>query len=113
MQNASPLHWDIQSEDCHTHIYIKGELSRFTLLPLWQVYAPKKGQCFSQDLPIIWHFGDIYHLDSAGFALLCDLLHQGENAPSQRIADCSQQFLTLTDLFGLTPWVKGFLTNNN
>lgn len=108
MQEA-PLLWEIASEVNDTHIMIKGELSRFTLLPLWQALVLQEKRHFPYDKSLIWHFNEISHLDSAGFALLCDLLRQGENAQGQQIADCSPQFLTLADLFGLSPWVKGFL----
>ncbi|VEJ09825.1 anti-sigma-factor antagonist [Actinobacillus delphinicola] len=109
MQPSHPLCWDVITQDGNTHIYLNGELSRNTLMPLWDIYKKVEKEFFPPNPHIVWHFDKIVQLDSAGFALLCDFLHAGEQRGTQQIATCSPQFLTLADLFGLTSWMKGFL----
>ncbi len=107
MQYACPLTWDIQQDNQKVHCRIQGPLNRFTLAPLWQ--ALEKQACFPQNVHYVWHLDKITHLDSAGFALLCDLLRFGEQQGTQSIVECTPQILTLADLFSLTPWLKAFL----
>ncbi len=60
---------------------------------------------------MVWELAGITRIDSAGFALLCDLIHlcQRLNVQRQVIAHAPVQLVTLADLFGLSEWITPFL----
>lgn len=89
-----------------THFYVKGALTRETLAPLVKNAATEIEKSLPFSSSIIWHFGELNVLDSAGFAFLCDVLKKGETVNSQKIADYPESFLTLADLFGLKHWIE-------
>ncbi|WP_245822045.1 STAS domain-containing protein [Actinobacillus succinogenes] len=90
-----------------------GELSRDTLLPLWRqrfaVLSDK--QIAGQN--VIFDLSNITRIDSAGFALLCELIHHvrkvQERDKGLTIEHAPSQLLTLAELFDLDQWLRDFL----
>ena len=57
---------------------------------------------------------EINRIDSAGFALLCDFLHDCEQLPNKKVRLISppEQLLTLADLVNLSHWISTFIDHN-
>ncbi|MDG2943138.1 STAS domain-containing protein [Bisgaard Taxon 10/6] len=113
MTQAEKLTWSTAQNDDKMALRLIGELSRDTLLPLWQqrfaVLSDK--QIARQN--VIFDLSTITRMDSAGFALLCDLIHQvrrvQEPDKTLTIEHAPSQLLTLAELFDLDQWLSGFL----
>lgn len=109
---AQSLTWEWLANNDKITLRLSGELSRNTLLPLWQQRA-----VFFVDAEnyqyIEWDLAQITRIDSAGFALLCDLLKHNQSLPpqnkQQQLIHFSDQLLTLADLYGLSPWIRQFI----
>ena len=116
MQETQSLHWESQVNDGKMTLQLSGELSRNTLLPLWQQRASflLEGQLDGQ--MIVWDLSQITRIDSAGFALLCDFLQHNQTlltkAQRQILQNPPSQLLTLADLFGLSDWITQFIPQN-
>ena len=106
---TQPLNWDLTRNDDKIALRLTGELARNTLLPLWQqrdFLFKTEGQRLEIDL------ADVERLDSAGFALLCDFLHDGSARYAEvRLLNPPQQLLTLADLVNLTHFIAAFTDN--
>ena len=57
---------------------------------------------------------NIKRIDSAGFALLCDFLHDSEQLPNKkvRLINPPEQLLTLADLVNLSHWIGTFIDHH-
>ena len=116
MQETQSLHWESQVNDGKMTLQLSGELSRNTLLSLWQQRASflLEGQLDGQ--MIVWDLSQITRIDSAGFALLCDFLQHNQTlltkAQRQILQNPPSQLLTLADLFGLSDWIAQFIPQN-
>ena len=57
---------------------------------------------------------EINRIDSAGFALLCDFLHDCEQLPNKkvRLINPPEQLLTLADLVNLSHWISTFIDHH-
>lgn len=103
------LNWDFKQNDDKIALLLQGELSRHTLLPLWQQRAVILAKVQDKS-DIEWDLSGISRIDSAGFALLCDLLRDCQaKINNVRLKHPPQQLLTLADLVGLTDWINQFI----
>ncbi|MDG6895870.1 STAS domain-containing protein [Volucribacter amazonae] len=113
------LQWEVIEQDDIIHIHLIGELTRDHLRPLYDQQQPLRNK-WVMARQIYWDLTQITRIDSAGFALLCDLLHQSQmniennntlNQATKQVVmnNAPSQLLTLSDLFGLSPWVRQFL----
>lgn len=113
MSNTKALTWAFEQNNDNITLHINGVLSRETLLPLWEQrysFLPLDNIVHQK---IIWELAGLTRVDSAGFALLCDFIHQCEKKVQvQIIANAPKQLLTLADLFGLSKWINLFDNNN-
>lgn len=107
MQSKNPLQWHIQENPENLMVQLSGELNRHTLLPLWKqreaFLSPKKNQT------IYWHLQGISQIDSAGFTLLIELLHQYQQQHTNYILHLPESVEKLAALFGLNDWLSPFL----
>ena len=67
-------------------LQLSGELSRNTLLPLWQQRVFFLSEKQNNQSLIEFDLTEINRIDSAGFALLCDFLHDCEQLPNKKSA---------------------------
>ncbi|MDU8924022.1 lipid asymmetry maintenance protein MlaB [Pasteurellaceae bacterium LIM206] len=121
MQAEKHLTWAAAQDDDRMTLRLSGELSRDTLLPLWQELR-QAGQRSSFLSPeqlvaqnIEWDLSQVSRIDSAGFALLCDLIHfcrqTQQSGKTLVITHVPSQLLTLADLVGLSDWIAPFIKN--
>lgn len=118
MQTGQLLTWSTEQNDDKIVLRLSGELSRDTLLPLWNEWK-KGGQraSFLSEADIMhrhirWDLGAISRIDSAGVALLCNLLaycRQKQQDKTLLLENVPPQLMTLADLFDLTDWLKPFI----
>lgn len=110
MSNNQLLHWDFSSNNDKICLSFSGELTRFTLSSVLKERHHFFAKIKNNSSIILWDFSELYRIDSAGFAFLCELLHQGESlSKNQMLINSPKQFLTLADLFGLSNWLSAFL----
>ncbi|AAU38316.1 MULTISPECIES: STAS domain-containing protein [Basfia] len=119
MQAEKHLKWAAEQNDDRIAFRLDGELSRDTLLPLWNEFQKReqRSSFLSErqiaDKNISWDLSQVSRIDSAGFALLCDLLHYCQakkNADKTLLLEnVPPQLLTLADLVGLADWIKPYL----
>lgn len=112
MQQAKSLHWESDQNDDKITLRLKGELSRNTLLPLWQQRDSFLSERKTEKPDVHWDLSQVTRIDSAGFALLCDFLRHNQmrlaNERKQILQNPPTQLLTLADLFGLSDWIAQF-----
>lgn len=100
------LNWDFTQNNDKIALRLSGELSRNTLLPLWQ---QRDFLCQKKAKSIAFDLAEVSRLDSAGFALLCELLHEAQQYYEQvHLANPPQQLLTLADLVNLSHFIATF-----
>lgn len=107
------LKWDLIQNNDKIALQLSGELSRNTLLPLWQQRASLSEKLANQSI-IEFDLTNIKRIDSAGFALLCDFLHDSEQLPNKkvRLINPPEQLLTLADLVNLSHWIGTFIDHH-
>lgn len=114
-QTTAKLTWSAIQNNDKIALRLAGELSRNTLLPLWNEW--KRQQRFavlstSQMTAhvIEWDLSSLIRMDSAGFALFSELLHDIQKmAVSQKIINVPDELMTLAELFDLDNWLKTFI----
>ena len=111
---SDKLTWLVKQDDKRTALQLKGELVRDTLLPLWNQYQSKQqdfSHLLNKSADFLIDLTHISRIDSAGFALLFDILqsHQEQTKANISLQNPPSQLLTLADLFGLDNWIKSFL----
>ena len=113
MQQTQSLRWASQVNNDRMTLQLSGELSRNTLLPLWQQRASFLLGKPSAEQDIYWDLSQITRMDSAGFALLCDFLQHNQTRLLKgrvQVLQCPpSELLTLADLFGLSDWLTQFI----
>lgn len=107
MQSKKPLQWGVQYNNESLFVKLTGELTRNTLLPLWQQRAaflsPKGNQ------KIYWDLKDLTRIDAAGFALLAELLNHYQQKTANTLINVPSTVKNLAELFDLDGWLKPFL----
>ena len=108
------LKWDLIQNNDKIALQLSEELSRNTLLPLWQQRASFLSEKLANQSIIEFDLTNIKRIDSAGFALLCDFLHDCEQLPNKkvRLINPPEQLLTLADLVNLSHWISTFIDHN-
>ncbi|PRM16720.1 STAS domain protein [Haemophilus influenzae] len=103
------LNWDLQKNNDKITLFLFGELSRNTLLPMWQQRNVFLSASTLDKTIVEWNLSDLQHIDSAGFAALCDFLRECQKLnKTVRLVYPPKQLLTLADLFGLSDWIANF-----
>ena len=108
------LKWDLIQNNDKIALQLSGALSRNTLLPLWQQRASFLSEKLANQSTIEFDLTNIKRIDSAGFALLCDFLHDSEQLPNKkvRLINPPEQLLTLADLVNLSHWIGTFIDHH-
>ena len=108
------LKWDLIQNNDKIARQLSGELSRNTLFPLWQQRASFLSEKLANQSIIEFDLTNIKRIDSAGFALLCDFLHDSEQLPNKkvRLINPPEQLLTLADLVNLSHWIGTFIDHH-
>ena len=108
------LKWDLIQNNDKIALQLSEELSRNTLLPLWQQRASFLSETLANQHIIEFDLTNIKRIDSAGFALLCDFLHDSEQLPNKkvRLINPPEQLLTLADLVNLSHWISTFIDHH-
>lgn len=114
-QTTAELTWSAMQNNDKIALRLAGELSRNTLLPLWNEW--KRQQRFAvlstsqmATHVIEWDLSSLTRMDSAGFALFSELLHDIQKmAVSQKIINVPDELMTLAELFDLDNWLKTFI----
>ena len=108
------LKWDLIQNNDKIALQLSEELSRNTLLPLWQQRASFLSEKLANQSIIEFDLTNIKRIDSAGFAFLCDFLHDSEQLPNKkvRLINPPEQLLTLADLVNLSHWIGTFIDHH-
>ncbi|MDY6215514.1 lipid asymmetry maintenance protein MlaB [Actinobacillus porcinus] len=114
-QTTAKLTWSAIQNNDKIALRLAGELSRNTLLPLWNEW--KRQQRFAvlstvhmANHVIEWDLSSLIRMDSAGFALFSELLHDIQKiATSQKIINVPDELITLAELFDLGDWLNSFI----
>lgn len=107
MQTLNPLSWHIQQNDESIIVQFFGDLTRNTLLPLWQQRVSLLEPIPEQH--IYWDLKGLNQLDSAGFTLLIELLNFYQKNNLNCIINPPSAIRNLAELFALKPWITPFL----
>ena len=107
------LNWDLAQIDDKLSLRLNGELSRNTLLPLWQQRAAFLSVEKLSQSHIEFDLTNLTRIDSAGFALLCDFLNFALRLPHKKVSlkNPPNQLLTLSDLVNLKDYINSFIHN--
>lgn len=111
MQTPIPLQWHIQQNGESVIIYLNGDLTRNTLLPLWKqralLLSPKPNQ------QIYWDLHALHQIDSAGFVLLIEMLNHYQKQNTNCIIHTPETIKNLVELFDLSEWFSPFYITRN
>ncbi|WKS99343.1 lipid asymmetry maintenance protein MlaB [Gallibacterium salpingitidis] len=105
------LTWQLDTTTDNVVVSLVGVLNRHTLLPLWQqrqqfVLANNVECQHCQN--IVWDLEAISHIDSAGFALLTELLRLNP-VEQVKLINVPAQCLNLAALFSLKEWLAKYI----
>lgn len=101
------LQWDIQQNDEGLFVKLSGELTRDTLLPLWKQRASFLSPMQNQSL--YWDLKELSRVDSAGFALLAELINHYHNIMPSCLINVPDAVKTLAELYDLDTWFEQFI----
>ena len=112
---SEKLTWSAVQNNDRIALQLAGELSRDTLLPLWKDWNGQQrfavlnaSQIANQQ--VIWDLSQLSRMDSVGFALFSELLHDMQKiAASQTIENAPDELRTLAELFDLDGWLTPFI----
>ncbi|OBX05624.1 STAS domain-containing protein [Gallibacterium genomosp. 3] len=109
--NTMQLDWQLDTKVEQATVSLIGVLNRHTLLPLWQQrqhFVLSQNAQLSSCQKIIWDLNAISHIDSAGFALLTELLMLN---PLEQVClvNVPEQCLNLAALFSLKEWLAKYI----
>lgn len=107
MQPQKPLQWHIQQNNESLVVQLSGDLTRNTLLPLWEQRASFLSPRGNQQ--IYWDLKALSGLDSAGFTLLAELLNHYQQQTNNNLINPPAILFTLADLYALQHWFEPFL----
>lgn len=107
MKPEKTLQWSVIHNNESQVVQLTGELTRNTLLPLWGQRASFLSVKDNQT--IYWDLRELSRIDSAGFALLSELLHYYEKQAKNHLIHIHQSVGTLAELYGLSRWIKQYL----
>lgn len=107
MYAKNPLQWHIQQNNESVIVRLSGELTRDTLLPLWQQRAVFLSPTANQHL--YWDLKELTRIDSAGFTLLAELLHHYQKQNQNCIINVPDSVQKLAELYDLADWFSPFL----
>lgn len=112
MNSAKTLTWAFKQNNDRMTLHLIGELSRNTLLPLWEQrdYFLSAEQTTKKTFYV--DLSELIRIDSAGFALLCQLLNHWQTQ-TIFVQNAPHQLTTLADLFGLSNWLTPYLQTGN
>ena len=102
------LKWDLIQNNDKIALQLSEELSRNTLLPLWQQRASFLSEKLANQSIIEFDLTNIKRIDSA------DFLHDCEQLPNKkvRLINPPEQLLTLADLVNLSHWISTFIDHH-
>ncbi|TDQ57910.1 phospholipid transport system transporter-binding protein [Mesocricetibacter intestinalis] len=113
MNKATDLTWSITSKNDKIAFGLKGELTRNTLLPLWRQRSSLFARIREGEQDVYCDLSALSGLDSAGFALFCDILAECRSrlAPQYKLQleNIPSQLLTLAELYDLKDWLQAFI----
>ncbi|AKO44883.1 STAS domain-containing protein [[Haemophilus] ducreyi] len=110
MMPEKTLQFGIQEQNGSLFVTLSGELTRDTLLPLWKQRASFLSNPHNET--IYWDLNHLLRIDSAGFALLIELLNHYQKQSTNYLINVPDVILTLAGLFGLQDWLDSFLTKS-
>nr|WP_314741785.1 STAS domain-containing protein [uncultured Haemophilus sp.] len=110
MKPEKTLQWSIFQNNESQVVQFKGELTRDTLLPLWEQRASFLSVKANQG--IYWDLGALSRIDSAGFALLSELLNHYGQQTKNSLIHVHESVFTLAELYGLSDWIKQYIPEN-
>ena len=107
------LKWDLIQNNDKIALQLSGELSATRCYHYGNNVLLLSEKQNNQSL-IEFDLTEINRIDSAGFALLCDFLHDCEQLPNKkvRLINPPEQLLTLADLVNLSHWISTFIDHN-
>ncbi len=105
MASSQALSWCIEQTENYVLINLSGTLTRNTLSPLWEQRASLLSGYSSNRVD--WYLNEVKMIDSAGLALLIELLHFHQDKTNYLI-DLPKFITDLAVLFGLEDWLNTF-----
>lgn len=114
------LHWSVipsnsaeQNENADIVLHFTGKLTRDTLLPLWQSHKTLLADLTDKIQTLHFDFTDLTALDSAGFVMMCDIIHfytqTYVNQFKVRLTTVSPLMYDLALLYDLHDWLNRFV----
>lgn len=99
------LEWFIEKNT----LVIEGELTRDNLLPLWN----DKVRLLTHNKPLqAIDLARLSYMDSAGFILLCQFLHEMSKVNQEvKLFNSPTLFMDFAELYELSEWLESFIVN--
>lgn len=115
MNKKKTLTWELKQNNDRIALHLVGELSRDTLLPLWEQRASFLANENIEERSLEIDLSEVVRIDSAGVALLCNLIQEynlqlGNNS-AILLENAPHQLITLADLYGLSRWLAPHIQN--
>ena len=108
------LKWDLIQNNDKIALQLSGELSRNTLLPLWQQRASFLSEKLANQSTIEFDLTNIKRIDSAGlhYCVIFYMIVSSYQIKKVRLINPPEQLLTLADLVNLSHWIGTFIDHH-
>ena len=103
--------WNISSSEKRCCLQLNGNLTRSTLLPLWRQRLSLFAESVFSD-PDTCLYIELNHLqtvDSAGFVLICEILHHYSQRNTVKLVAVPHLVLDFAELYDLDEWITPFI----
>lgn len=101
--------WNVESRaNCH-FLQLQGSLTRNTLLPLWQQRTSLFVGKHCSQCTLYIELNQLSAVDSAGFVLICDILHYYSQQSTVKLVGVPHLILDFAELYDLDQWITPFI----
>ncbi|SMB88317.1 phospholipid transport system transporter-binding protein [Pasteurella testudinis DSM 23072] len=103
--------WNISNSEPGCCLQLKGELTRSTLLPLWQQRAAlfAENAFLSPESCLYIELNHLQTVDSAGFVLICEILHHYSQYTTVKLRAVPHLVRDFAELYDLEQWLTPFI----
>ncbi|MGV6988617.1 STAS domain-containing protein [Testudinibacter sp. P80/BLE/0925] len=103
--------WNVSQRQNSWSLQFSGELTRRTLLPLWQQRASLFAEnAFSSPESCLYiELNRLQMVDSAGFVLICEILHHYSRQSRVKLVAVPHLVRDFAELYDLEEWLTPFI----
>jgi phospholipid transport system transporter-binding protein len=104
--------WNASRSESSDTLQLIGNLTRTTLLPLWQQRMSLFKKTLSDHKSCLYiELNRLETVDSAGFVLICEIVHHYSEHYAVKLIDVPHLVKDFAELYDLDEWIKPYIQN--